>query len=78
MNLSEIIPKSKTQVDALIECIDLTKNGYNLLFVHQDNRTISVKLKHANNGNVIFVISTHHTYAIYKNRVLVKSVDSDN
>lgn len=65
---------TKAQVDALMECFDFVRNGYDLLAEVDDGSTKVVRLKHNRFKRTIEVLMSDWWYIITKNGRQVKAV----
>lgn len=75
---SEFTDLTKAEVEALLECFDFLRNGYVQEIDFKDKRIWIIKMKHAKNGARLNVWIKKHSYAIFKNGVLIKSVHLRN
>lgn len=62
---------SKSQVDALKECIDLCSNGYYEMFALQEPDYWFIKLRHQTNGRILkFILDKKGWRIMEKDKVL--------
>lgn len=64
----------KYQVDALLECIDLTQNGYQIIVDVRDKQRWFIKMRHQTNGRILIVQWWQCGYLIREGKKVLKSV----
>lgn len=64
----------KYQVDALLECIDLTQNGYQIIVDVRDKQRWFIKMRHQANGRVLILQWWQFGYLIREGKKVLKSV----
>lgn len=76
---SEFTGLTRCQVEALLECFDFLRNGYQDMGTYHFDDVAIYRLRHQRKGTWIKVVCRPESYDIYKERVLRKSVAiSDN
>lgn len=65
---------TKAQVDALLECFDFVRNGYDLMAEVDDGRAKTIRLRHNRFKRTIEVLMSDWWYIITKNGRQVKAV----
>lgn len=63
------------KVDALLVCIDLCANGYQVVVQHYDDSYWYIKMKHCKNRNIMELKYQPQFYVLYKNGKCVKFVE---
>ena len=72
---------TKAQVDGIKELVDLTRNGYQVLFSSTLSGTRVYKLHHSRNGRTLMVGIGRYIYTIKEGEKILKRViydDNDN
>lgn len=65
---------TKAQVDALLECFDFVRNGYDLMAEIDNGRAKTIRLRHNRFKRTIEVLMSDWWYMITKNGRQVKAV----
>ena len=69
--------KTKAQVDGIKELVDLTHNGYRVVFSAEVYGTRVYKLKHSRNGRTLMVGIGRYIYTIKEGEKILKRVIYD-
>lgn len=72
---SEFTGLTRCQVEALLECFDFLRNGYQDMGTYNFDDVAMYRLRHKRKGTWIRVISRPQSYDIYKEKTLRKSVE---
>lgn len=70
-----INPKTKAEVDAIKECIDLLHNGYFILFSCGERGDAFIRLRHSKNGRMLTFRIRLDGYTISENGKVIKEVN---
>lgn len=73
-NDSRFTDLSRAEVEALSECFDFLRNGYIQVIDFSCDNVWVIKMKHQSNGNRLTIWIKKHTYTIFRNGEIVKSV----
>ena len=70
-----IEPKTKCEVDAIKECIDLLHNGYFIMFSAGESGSMYYKFRHSRNGRILSVKIYFDHYEIWEGSKALKCVE---
>lgn len=73
---SEFTNLTRSEVEALLECFDLLRNGYTPVCDYKSKFVWMIRLVHRSNTSRITVMIYPHSYTIVKNGVVRKQSDS--
>lgn len=71
---SEFTGLTRLQVEALLECFDFLRNGYEPFCDFETNGRWIIKMRHKKNGNWLVVTIMNDCYIISKNAKVQKTV----